>query len=157
MDKAIKLLREQMIICSRLNELFNELNNALKESRSGSDVTSSVQSIEPLMKNLSDNDNKIQEFLKSIEVPNLKALIEAQPDGTERNVANSLLNKVWNLQKRLRHQITNVARLLVNSKSFIDYNINVMTQTVASNTYGPMGSNNNLRNVQKRRMFDANV
>ena len=157
MDKAIKLLREQMIICSRLNELFTGLNNALKESRSGSDVTSSVQSIEPLMKNLSDNDNKIQEFLKSIEVPNLKALIEAQPDGTERNVANSLLNKVWNLQKRLRHQITNVARLLVNSKSFIDYNINVMTQTVASNTYGPMGSNNNLRNVQKRRMFDANV
>lgn len=157
MDKAIKLLREQMIICSRLNELFTELNNALKESRSGSDVTSSVQSIEPLMKNLSDNDNKIKEFLESIKVPSLKALIEAQPGGTERDVANSLLNKVWNLQKRLRHQITNVARLLVNSKSFIDYNINVMTQTVASNTYGPMGSNNNSRNLQKRRMFDANV
>ena len=156
MDKVIKILREQMILCSRLSELFNGLDNALKDNSSGgANVTTSVQAIEPLMKDLSNNDIKIQEFLKSVKVSNLRAFVEAQPESIEHNVANGLLMQVGNLQKRLRHQITNVARLLVNSKTFIDYNVNVMTRTVASTTYGPPGAN--IKNQGGRRIFDANV
>lgn len=154
MDKVIKLLREQMILCSRLNEIFNDLNNAFKEARSGFDVTSSVQKIEPLMRDLSKNDAAISEFLKSVNVDNLSAFVEIQSNGVEKNVANRLLNQVGELQKRLRHQITNAARLMVNSKKFIDYNVNVMAQTVADNIYS---SGRELGQHQKRRVFDANA
>ena len=154
MDKVIKLLREQMILCSRLSELFGELSTALKESRSGADVTSSVQGIEPLMMNLSKNDLKIQEFLKSAKFENVKTFVEAQSNGVERNVAERLLTQTNNLQNKLRHQITNVAHLLMNSKAFMDFNINVMSQTVANTTYGP---GRNIGQHQKRRVFDANA
>ena len=154
MDKVIKLLREQMILCSRLNEIFNDLNTAFKEARSGFDVTSSVQKIEPLMRDLSKTDVGISEFLKSVNVDNLSTFVEMQPAGVERNVASRLLNQVGELQKRLRHQITNVARLMINSKKFIDYNINVMAQTVADDIYG---SGRELGQHQRRRVFDANA
>ena len=154
MDKVIKLLREQMILCSRINEIFNDLNTAFKEARSGFDVTSSVQKIEPLMRDLSKNDASISEFLKSVNVDDLKSFIEMQPDGVERNVASRLLNQVSELQKRLRHQITNAARLMINSKKFIDYNVNVMTQTVANDIYS---SGRELGQHQRRRVFDANA
>ena len=154
MDKVIKLLREQMILCSRLNEIFNDLKNAFKEARSGFDVTSSVQKIEPLMSDLAKNDTSINEFLKSMNVDNLAAFIESQPDSVERNVASRLLIQVGDLQNRLRHQITNVARLMINSKKFIDFNINVMTQTVADNIYN---SGRELGQHQRHRVFDANA
>ena len=154
MDRVIKMLREQMILCSRLSEIFDNLNKAFKEARSGFDVTSSVQKVEPLMRDLSKNDASISEFLKSVSVENLGVFIEQQPAGVERNVAERLLNQVSGLQKRLRHQITNVARLMVNSKRFIDYNINVMSQTVADDIYG---SKRELGQHQRRRVFDANA
>ena len=154
MDRVIKLLREQMILCSRLSGIFDDLSKAFKEARSGFDVTSSVQNIEILMRDLSKNDNAVKEFLQSVHIDNLKNFVDKQPDGVERNVANRLLVQVGNLQNRLRHQITNVANLMVNSKRFIDYNINVMAQTVADNIYGP---GKELGQHQKRRVFDANI
>ena len=45
MDKIIKMLREQMILCSRLNELFSQLDTALKDNTSGAGVTSTVRAI----------------------------------------------------------------------------------------------------------------
>ena len=154
MDKVIKLLREQMILCSRMSGIFDELNNAFKETRSGLDVTSSVQNIELLIRDLSQNDTSIQEFLKSVKVDNLKTFIEMQPEGTERSVASRLLTQVGNLQNKLRHQVTNSAHLMMNSKQFIDFNINVMSQTVADNIYGP---GKQLGQHQRRRVFDANA
>ncbi len=154
MDRVIKMLREQMILCSRLSEIFDNLNSAFQEARSGFDVTSSVQKVEPLMRELSKNDTSISEFLKAAKVENLGTFIEQQSAGVERSVAERLLNQVSGLQKRLRHQITNVARLMVNSKRFIDYNINVMSQTVADDIYG---SKRELGQHQRRRVFDANA
>ena len=154
MDKVIKLLREQMILCNRLSGIFEELITALRESKSGPDVTSSVQSIEPLMLDLSKNDLKTEEFLKSAKVENLKIFVESQSTGIERNVAERLLIQVGNLQNKLRHQIVNSAHLLMNSKKFTDFHINVMSQAVADTTYG---SGRKLGQHQKRRVFDANA
>ncbi len=154
MDKVIKLLREQMILCSRLSEIFGNLSTAFKEARSGLDVTSAVQKIEPLMSDLSKNDKKIQEFLQTEKVENLKIFIDKQPKSTENEVAVRLLAQVGTLQNRIRHQITNVARLMINSKTFIDYNLNVMSQAVANNTYG---SDLKVGQHQTRRVFNANV
>lgn len=155
MDKVIKILREQMILCRRLIDIFNGLNTAFKNNTSGLDITSSVQAMEPIMKDLSKNDIKIQEFLKSEKVNDLKTFIESQPDSIERNVADRLINQVSNLQNQLRHKTVMAASLLVNSKAFIDFNLNVITQTRASNTYGPPGTE--MEHERKIRIFDANV
>ena len=155
MDKIIKMLREQMILCSRLNELFSQLDTALKDNTSGAGVTSTVQAIEPLMKELSGSDVKIQTFLKETNSDSLKNFIDSQPESIEHSVADRLLNQVSNLQMKLRHQIIMAASLLVKSKEFIDFNVNVISQTRASTTYGPPGAE--IEHQRKIRIFDANV
>lgn len=154
MDRVIKLLREQIILCSRLSNLFEELSNALKQTRSALNIETSVKNVQSLMKDLSDNDNHIQEFLKSENVENLKIYIENQPESIERNVAVKILEQTNNLQKKIRHQITTVAKLMMNSQSFINFNLNVMAQTVADTTYGP---SSNVGQYQRRHVFNANV
>ena len=154
MESAIKLLREQMILCRRLSEIFEELSEAFKTGRSGADVTSAVQRIEPLMMELSKNDRQSQKFLKSSKAENLKSYIELKSDGAEKEVALKILAQTNSLQEKIRHQITNVARLMINSKSFIDYNLNVMSQTVANDTYG---ADSKLGQHQRRRVFSAST
>ncbi len=155
MDKLIKILREQMILCSRLIEIFNGLNNALKDNATGIGVTPSVQAVEPLLKDLSKSEIKIQEFLKEKKVSDLKTFIDMQPEGVERSVSTRLISQVSNLQNQLRRKTVNAAGLLVSSKAFIDFNLNVISQTKASTTYGPPGSE--IEHQRKIRMFDASV
>ena len=92
--------------------------------------------------------------MQTEKVENLKIFIDKQPKSTENEVAVRLLAQVGTLQNRIRHQITNVARLMINSKTFIDYNLNVMSQAVANNTYG---SDLKVGQHQTRRVFNANV
>ena len=155
MNIIIKILREQMILCKRLNEIFEQLQNSLKENTAGQGVTSSVQTIEPLMMDLSKIETKIKEFLKETGYTNIKTFIESQPAGIEHDVALRLLSQVSQLQEKLRHRVVNSSQLLVKSKTFIDYNLNVMSQTVANNTYGLPGKE--LQNQRRRRIFETNV
>lgn len=155
MDKVIKMLREQMILCSRLTKLFDEIIAVLKNSDYSAGITSSVQAIEKLMRDLSKNDIEIQEFLSTSGAGDLKSFIESQAECVERSVAKRLIVQVGNFQKQLRQQIIDTAHLMVNSKTFIDYNFNVMTQAVANDIYGPPGAER--AGMYKRRAFEANV
>ena len=154
MEQAIKMLREQMILCKRLVELFDALRNELKNNSSGAGVTAAVQAIEPVMLKLSKQDKQIQEFLKSTQFANLQEFVAAQSESVEKNVAERLLSQNINLQKELNNKLEDSSRMLLNSKAFIDFTMNVMSRTTASDIYGPPGTA--MRN-NSQSIFRANI
>ena len=155
MDRVIKNLREQLILCRRLNELLDELSDKLQKSTAGDGITSTVQAIETVMPEMSKADTKLQEMLRAESIDNLHSFIERQPDGVERNVAERLINQVGTLQMELQKRLFNAGTLLVNSKKFIDFNMNVMSRATAGTTYGRHG--NQTGGSSGRRIFDANI
>lgn len=155
MDRVIKNLREQLILLQRLNGLLNELSADLKQSTSGSGVSLTVQSIESVMPELSKADAKLQDFLRAESIDNLNDYIMRQPSSVERDVAARLSNQVGSLQMNVQKQLVKVSTLLVNSKKFIDFNINVMSNVAVGPIYGRHGSEPVARS--QRRIFDANI
>ena len=155
MDEVIKNLREQLILCRRLNELLAELSGELKENTAGRGVTATVQEIEKVMPEMTKADAKLQEFLRASSLESLNAYIERQPEGVERNVAERLINQVGKLQMELQKRLFNASTLLVNSKKFIDFNMNVMSRATAGTTYGRRG--NETGGSSGRSIFNASI
>jgi hypothetical protein len=56
----------------------------------------------------------------------------------------------------MRKDLDDARELLKRSKQFVDFHINVITQTAANDTYVPPGTAE-LENRRGVRMFDANV
>ena len=155
MDEVIKNLREQLLLCRRLNELLVDLSGELKESTAGDGVTSTVQTIETVMPELAKADAELQKILRAAGVESLNAYIARQPGGVERNVAERLINQVGKLHLQLQKRLFNASTLLVNSKKFIDYNMNVVSRATAGTTYGRRGTETG--GSSGRRIFDANI
>ena len=152
MDEVIKLLRERTEVCKKLEILFNELNEVLKTK--SSELNESVQKIIPVMQELSKNDSASQEFLKKVGVPSMGEFIAANSSGIQREMAENLLKEVSSLQENLKKHLGAVNVLLNKGKEFVDYNLNVISQTSASNTYGAATEKENRRG---RRIFEANI
>ena len=152
MDEAIKILREQAILCSRLTELLDKLTDALKNN--SLETAEVVKKIDPLVIDLSKNSSKSQEFLQTTNFKNFGEFITAAEEGIHKDVAERLLNQVINLQAKLIQSMQVASRLLANGKDFVNFNLNVLSQTSASPTYG---SEAKTRTNSDRRIFDANV
>ena len=155
MDKVIKNLREQLFLLRRLLELLDELSNDLRQSSSGSGVTSTVHAIESVMPELSKADNQLQKFLRDVQVENIGAYIERQSNTVESTVARRLLSQVGTLQTDVRKRLITASTLLVNSKNFIDFNVNVVSRASVGPTYGKGGASPVTRGG--RSIFDANI
>ena len=152
MDEAIKLLREQAILCSRLTELLDKLTDSLKNFTH--ETTGIVQQINPLVADLSKNSTKTQEFLQAANCKTFGEFISAAEDGGQKDVAERLLSKVVTLQEKLAGKMKIAAGVLVNGSNFVNFNLNVLSQTSASPTYGAEAQTATNAN---RKIFDANV
>lgn len=156
MEEAIKLIRRQMVICSRIDELFEELKAVLRKSRGGRDLSEAVKRIESVFAELSGLEEGQREFLRMRQQENMVGFIQAQPASVERDVAMRLLSQVASLQEKLAWQSEMAKELLQHSKEFIGYHINVLSQARADGPYGPSGAAP-VEAQRGRKMFDANV
>ena len=86
----------------------------------------------------------------------MTAYAAEQPDSVERNTVLHLLQKVQQSERTMRKDLDDARELLKRSKQFVDFHINVITQTAANDTYVPPGTAE-LENRRGVRMFDANV
>ena len=64
MDETIKILREQAVLCSHLPELFDALIKVIVSNSPA--VQEPVSKIEAIIRDLSKNERKAQEFLKRV-------------------------------------------------------------------------------------------
>ena len=152
MEEIIKLLRERIVFCERLSDLFDELSDLLKKN--SAELNATVEKIMPIMQSLSKNDTSTQDFLKKFQIATPNEFIETQSSGIQREMAEKLLDKIIDLQFRLKRKTGEVNILLEKGKAFVDFNLNVLSQTAASNTYGSAAEKESRRG---RKIFDANV
>jgi len=152
MDEVIKILREQTVLCAQMPTLLNELIKVMREN--SPDVQEPISKIENLMREISDSEKKTQEFLKGIEAANLKEYLSKQEKSVKRDVAEKLLKKSAEAQIQLQSQLIELRKLLRSGKDFAEFNLNILTQTAASETYGKGAQRDS---QHKQRLFDANV
>lgn len=152
MDETIKILREQTILCSHLPALFDELIKVMREN--SPEVQEPVRKIEKIMRDLADNEKKAEEFLKRVKAPNFAEYLAGQKKNIHREVAEKLLKKASESQMRLKTQVAELKLLLKSGKDFVEFNLNILARTSASDTYGDRAQRDSQRT---RRMFEANV
>ncbi len=152
MDEVIAILREQTILCNRLLKLFAELTDLLKNN--SLDMVQSVRKIEPIVKELSGNSIRSQNFLDRMRAKNLSEFLNAQEQSGKREVAESLLKQANNLQTQIRNATATLKRLTKNGMDFVNFNINVMSRSSTNVSYGAGATTGTQSN---RRIFDTNV
>ena len=152
MDEAIKILREQTVLCAHLPALFDELINVMKIN--SPDVQEPIRKIETILRDLNKNEQKAQEFLKRVNAPSFAEYLAAQKRTIQRDMAEKLLKKASEAQLQIKTQVEELKILLQNGKDFVEFNLNILARTSASDTYGNKAQRESQRT---RRMFDANV
>lgn len=152
MDETIKILREQAVLCSHLPELFDELIKIIESN--SPDVQEPVRKIEAIVRDLSKNEQKAQEFLKRVGVSSFAEYIDTQDKNIKRDVAEKLLNKTAEAQLKLKRQTSKLRLLLQKGQEYVAFNLNILARTAASDTYGAEAQTSSRRT---RRMFEANI
>lgn len=152
MDETIKILREQAILCAHLPELFDELIKIMQNN--SPDVQEPIRKIESIMRDLNKNEQKAQDFLKRVNASSFAEYIAAQDKNIQRNVAEKLLKKTSDAQLRLKNQVAQVKLLLKKGRDYVEFNLNILARTSASDTYGAAAQTASQRS---RRMFEANI
>jgi len=152
MDETIKILREQAVLCSHLPELFDELIKIIESN--SPDVQETVRKIESIIRDLSKNEQKAQEFLKRVGVSSFAEYIGAHDKNIKRDVAEKLLNKTADAQLQLKKQTSKLRLLLKKGQDYVAFNLNILARTSASDVYGAEAKTGLQRT---RRMFEANI
>ena len=106
------------------------------------------------MRDISKNVQKAEEFLKKVKATSFAEYIAAQEKNIQRDVAEKLLKKTADAQSRVENQVAQLKLLLKKGNDYVTFNLNILSRTTTSNTYGAEARTGSQR---ARRMFEANV
>ena len=152
MEETIILLREQTVFCNRLLKLFADLTETIKKN--SLNMSNVARQIEPVIAELDKNSARTQMFLDKVKFQNFNDFIESQEDSVKKDVAKRLLQHNSELQNELQQKIKTLKILTDNGKKFVEFNLNVMSKTSTSVTYGAAAETGS---QSGRRLFDANI
>ena len=156
MNDAIRLLRAELLLMQECLDKLQRIKVILQENTNGAEVEAAVQAIQPILARLSLLDTRKREFLQRVGKTRMTAYAADQPDSVERNTVLHLLQQVQRSERSMRKELDDAKELLKRSKQFVDFHINVITQTAANDTDVPPGAAE-LENRRGVRMFDTNV
>ena len=151
MDNVIKLLREQTILCRRTLELFIKLIELLEQN--SPNLSESILKIEKIIPDLRKNAVQAQKFLQSQNCKNFADFLEKQENSIQSDVAKRLLAQSEILQTQLKHKINSAQLLTEKGAVFVNFNLNLLSQTSAGTTYGDQS----LSSQSKLQMIDSSV
>ena len=151
MENVIKLLREQTILCRRTLELFAKLIELLEQN--SPDLSESVLKIEKILTDLRKNSAQSQKFLQAQNCGNFADFLERQEKSIQSDVAKRLLAQSEILQSQLKRKINSAQLLTEKGAVFVNFNLNLLSQTSAGTTYGEQ----TLSSQSKLQMIDANI
>jgi hypothetical protein len=155
LEEVVRLLRAQILISNKCIEKIKALKETLQAENKGADIVAAVQAIEPALLELGKLEKDKQEFLRKHKMPAMSAFITKAPPSEEREIVVHLLHRVQEFEEALGREIEAARLLLERGKKYVDYHINVMTRTVASETYTQDAANKESR--REIKMFDSSV
>lgn len=160
MKEIIDILRQQLILTRNLKKQSDEERVALKTVKPR-DVHRVSREMESMLAKLAVLEKRQTQLLNGMDI---RQWLDKQPNSPEREMAEGLLQKLWDQLLELKVVTIGNRELLKRNIEYIDYNVNVMTQTTAGVTYGaPHGSGYGMSQqsggmpVQGKKMFEAGV
>ena len=154
--RAVILLKERLETCQAAGAALAELHNALKGRLAGTAVGEATQRLELSLGAVAQLQKEQARFLAVVSKDDMAAVIGEEPAGNEREAIERLLVAVTAAEQKLKEELSSSAKLLDNSMDFIQFQLNVISQTAADDIYAPPGKGG----VEPRReikMFDADV
>lgn len=152
MKEIIDILRQRLILAMSIQKQAAAQREALKAA-DAREVRRITKEIDALLTKMGLLDKKQERLLGS---STFAQWLEGQEDSPEKQMAVKLLQKLREQLLQLKTSNIGNMDLLQRNIKFVDYNVNVMTQTSAGVTYGaPQGSGGGP--VQGRKMFDTGV
>lgn len=155
MDEAVRLLRAQVLISNKCLEKLKAIKNAIQAENKGANIVAAVQGLEPALQELGKLEKRKKEFLVAHKVSSLRVALAKESDSEARDVAVHLLHRAQEFEESLLREVAATRLLLEKGKQYVDYHINVLTRTVASDIYNQDAAESESRRGVK--MFDSSV
>ncbi|MBE6092274.1 MAG: hypothetical protein E7201_03720 [Selenomonas ruminantium] len=155
MDEVVRLLRAQILISNTCLEKLKAIKTTIQAENKGANIAAAVQDMEPALLEMGKLEKRKQEFLTRQKLSSLQAVLASQPHSAEREIAVHLLHRAQEFEESLVREIASTRFLLEKGKKYVDFNINVMTKTVASDIYNQDAAESESRRGVK--MFDSSV
>ena len=155
MEKMIKILKAQLFLCEKLLELNEKQRNYLLDRTVGHSQDIVAQQEEYMGKIMALESQK-QIELKNVAAATLEEFLQRKAEGKD--------DKLRDLNERLRMAADRLKRwnhhnyeLLQKNMAFIDFSINVLTNTMTDSTYAKQGNSSPHAVVSQKKMFDQMI
>jgi hypothetical protein len=156
---ALVLLKAQLSASEEAMLRFGVLRDALTASASGGGIAAPTAEAERSLAAVRARAQALVDFLTQTESQSLADVIGRESDLHERLAVERILRAVTRRQEELRALVQTCGQLLQTSAAFVNYQLNVISGTVADDTYGrsqPVaGPSPGVR--REIAMFDADV
>ena len=155
MEKMIKILTAQLFLCEKLLELNEKYRKDLLDRTTGHSPDIIAQQ-EECMGQIMALESRKQAELKQAAAATLEEFLVQK--------SNKADDSLRNLNERLRMTADRLKRwnhhnheLLQKNMAFIDFSINVLTNTMTDSTYAKQGNTSPHAVVSQKKMFDQKI
>ena len=155
MDEVVRLLRAQILISNRALEKLKAIKETIQAENKGAHIVAAVQAMEPVLLELGKLEKQKQVFLQGKNVSSVQAVLAQEPASEAREIAVHLLHRAQEFEESLIREVAATRLLLEKGKQYVDFHINVLTRTVASDTYNQDAAESESR--REIKMFDSSV
>ena len=157
--EVLLLLKEQLGTCEAAARCFAALKEALRHGGAAGGVSTATAAAERSLTELRAAEKALAAFLERTGRGTLAAVIDAEPNLSERLTAQRAAPSAAARQSALSEEVQTCKAVLDRNMDFINYQLNVVSGTSADDTYGcsqPVaGPGAGLR--REIAMFDADV
>ena len=156
---ALVLLKEQLSAAEEALTAYDALVTALQHSAFGAGISDATAAAERSLSAVRALARRQAEYLAEVQADSMAAAVASEPNPREHFVAVRAMRAVQARHERLRERVRTAEQLLEKSAEFIRYQLNVVSGTMADDTYGrsqpvagpPVGLRREIA------MFDADV
>ncbi|MBQ9365676.1 MAG: flagellar export chaperone FlgN [Schwartzia sp.] len=155
MDEIIDMLKSELVLCVKLMTLAENQREALRESIDGRAVIRTTQEIEAVLKELSATEAAKEDFLKRAGAATMADALKKHPYSKEKMRAKNYLARLNELLGKIRRTSFVSQSLLSRDVEYLNFNLNVMTQSATGPGYE--GKDASPSTIQGRKLFDKSV
>lgn len=156
---ALVLLKEQLSAAEEALAAYDALVAALQHSAFGAGISDATAAAERSLSAVRALARRQREYLAEVQADSMAAAVASEPNPREHFAAVRAMRAVQARHERLRERVRTAEQLLEKSAEFIRYQLNVVSGTMADDTYGrsqpvagpPVGLRREIA------MFDADV
>lgn len=134
--EALVLLKAQLSASEEAAFRFGVLRDALTASASGGGVAEPATAAERSLSEVRALTQRQTALLTQLQGTSLAEIVGREPNLRERIAVERVLRAVTVRQEELQTLVRSCAELLQKSADFVNYQLNVISGTVADDTYG---------------------